>query len=208
MFIDSKQKLLELIKRKGTISIDEAVEQTGLAKTTVREHFLQLERDEKIRREYVRSGPGRPSLHYQLTAKGNSLFPSSESVLIKKLINYLKMKGDEETLEEFFQAFWEERLEKVQSRMGKHSQKDVKSRVESLIQMLEEEGFMPEFDIDEDAEALTVKECNCPFNEVIKETRLPCKLEELFYKKLFGDQAARITHIAEGDHACTYNISL
>lgn len=74
MYTDSKKELLNLIKQKGTLSVDEAVYHTRLAKTTLREHFLQLERDGCIRREYIRSGPGRPSLQYQITVKGNRLF--------------------------------------------------------------------------------------------------------------------------------------
>jgi predicted ArsR family transcriptional regulator len=208
MMNDSKSKLLDIIKRKGILSVDEAVTQTGLAKTTVREHFLQLERDGYVQREYIRSGPGRPKLQYQLTAKGNSLFPSYESALIRDLINYLKSRGDEETLEAFFQSFWEERLKKAQKRMDESSPDDMKSRVEALVQLFEEEGFMPEFDLDEKNETLTIKECNCPFSGVVKETRLPCKLEAQFYKRLFNQGAERTTHIASGDHACTYDIPL
>lgn len=206
MFTGSKKQLLELIKRKGTVSIDEAVEHTELAKTTLREHFLQLERDGYIERDYVRSGPGRPSLEYQMTQKGNSLFPSYESALIKELLNYLKAKGDEETIEEFFQAFWEERIEKARHRMDQSSEKDLETRIEALSHLLEEEGFMPELSLDEENKTLTVKECNCPFSEVVKETRLPCKLEAMFYKKLFGEEAERTSHIAEGDFSCTYDI--
>jgi len=36
--------------------------------------------------------------------------------------------------------------------------------------------------------------------------QLPCKLEVMFYKKLFNNQAERTTHIAEGDFSCTYDI--
>ncbi len=157
MINDSKNKLLDLIKRQGILSVDEAVSQTGLAKTTVREHFLQLERDGYVQREYIRSGPGRPKLQYQLTSKGNSLFPSYESALIKDLISYIKSQGDEETLEAFFQSFWEERLENARKRMDESSPDDIRSRVEALVQLFEEEGFMPEFDLDEKDETLTIK---------------------------------------------------
>jgi predicted ArsR family transcriptional regulator len=208
MYNGSKKELLNLIKRQGTLSVDEAVEQTGLAKTTLREHFMQLERDGYIQREYVRCGPGRPSLQYQLTPEGHNLFPSSEAELIRELINYLKKQDDEETLEDFFQAFWEERLDKAKNQLDQIPEKDMKSRVKALTHMLEEEGFMPELNLNEDHETLTVKECNCPFTEIVKETRLPCKLEAMFYQKLFGDQTSRTTFIAEGDHACTYEITL
>lgn len=206
MFTGSKKEIIDLIKRSGTLSIDEAVEEIDLAKTTLREHFLQLERDGYVERDYVRSGPGRPSLQYQLTSKGNSLFPSSESKLIRNIINYLKSKGSEQLVEDFFEDFWDQRLEEAQDRMKKSSAEDLESKVEILMQMLEEEGFMPEFEVDERDESLTVKECNCPFSEVIKETRLPCKLEEMFYKKLFSEKAERTSYIAEGDYSCTYDI--
>ncbi|MDR8389970.1 methanogen output domain 1-containing protein [Aliifodinibius sp. S!AR15-10] len=206
MFTGSKKELLDLIKREGAISIDDVVDQVELAKTTVREHFLQLERDGYIQRDYVRSGPGRPSLQYQITQKGNSLYPSYESVMMRKMIKYLKSKGDDETIENFFQEFWQERIEKARKSMDEAS--DIQSRAEALEQILEEEGFMPEFDIDEENEALTVKECNCPFSEVVKETQLPCKLEAMFYKKLFEGDVERTSYIAEGDNSCTYDISL
>lgn len=208
MFTGSKKEIVDLIKHQGTLSIDEAVEEIELAKTTLREHFLQLERDGYVEREYIRSGPGRPSLQYQLTSKGNSLFPSSESTLMREMIRFLKANDDEETIEKFFKAFWEKRLDEAQERIADAPADDIESRVRVLMEMLEEEGFMPEFDLDEESEKLRFKECNCPFSEVVKETRLPCKLEEMFYKKLFNEKAERITYIPEGDHSCTYDINL
>lgn len=92
--------------------------------------------------------------------------------------------------------------------MAQPEQQDMESRIKALTHMLEQEGFMPEIDLDEDDETLSIRECNCPFNDIVEETRLPCKLEAMFYKKLFGDQTNRTMHIAEGDHACTYEINL
>jgi predicted ArsR family transcriptional regulator len=208
MFTGTKKDIIDLIKRRGTLPIDEAVKEISLAKTTLREHFLQLERDGYVERDYIRSGPGRPSLQYQLTSKGNSLFPSSESKLIRKIIKYLKSKGSEQLVEDFFEDFWDKRLEEAQDRIKKSSAEDLESKVQILMQMLDEEGFMPEFEVNDSDQSLTVKECNCPFSEVIKETRLPCKLEEMFYKKLFNESAERTSYIADDEYSCTYNIQI
>lgn len=207
MFTGSKKELLNFIKRSGMATIDDAADYTGLSKTTLREHLLQLERDGYIIRDYLRIGPGRPSLQYQLTNKGNSLYPSGEAAMLKDLLNYLKSKDDEDILYEFFEEFWKKRVVKARRRMDESSKDDMKKRVEALIKMLEEEGFMPEFELNEDEKKLEIKECNCPFSDVVKETRLPCKLEAMFYKSLFG-KAERTTHIAEGDYACTYDIPI
>ncbi len=208
MFIGTKKEIIDSIKRRGTLSIDEAVKEIDLAKTTLREHFLQLERDGYVERDYVRSGPGRPSLQYQLTSKGNSLFPSSESKLIRNIIQYLKEKGNEQLVEDFFEDFWDQRLKEAQDRIKESLAEDPESKIKILMQMLEEEGFMPELDFDKSCESLTVRECNCPFSEVVKETRLPCKLEEMFYKKLFNENAERTSYIADGDYSCTYDIKI
>lgn len=207
MFTGSKKDLLDFIKRSGMATIDDAADHTGLSKTTLREHLLQLERDGYIIRDYLRVGPGRPSLQYQLTNKGNSLYPSGEAAMLKDLLSYMKAKDDDETLQDFFEKFWAKRVKKAWIRMDESSKDDLKKRVEALAKMLEEEGFMPEFEIDEDEKKLQIKECNCPFSDVVKETRLPCELEAMFFKTLFG-KAERTTHIAEGDYACTYDIPL
>src|SRR5690625_4004718 len=144
MITGSKKQLLDLIKKRGTLSVDEAVKKTLLAKTTLREHFLQLERDGLIKREYIRSGPGRPSLHYHLTTAGNRLFPSQESALIRELLAWLKERGEQETMEAFFENFWEERLQDARSHMDAASAGDLPARLEALKEYLKEEGFMPE----------------------------------------------------------------
>lgn len=208
IYTGPKKDLLDLIKQKGTVSMDEAVTHTDLAKTTLREHFLQLERDGYIRREYIRSGPGRPSLQYQITPKGNRLFPSSESDLIREMLKFLKKQGDEQTIEQFFESFWEKRLKIARNRMDEASENDLKSRLGKLKEFLEEEGFMPEVDSDSNDGTITIKECNCPFSEVVKETRLPCKLEAMFYRKLFNKNVERTSYIADGDFSCTYEIPI
>ncbi|MGM0459901.1 MAG: helix-turn-helix transcriptional regulator [Bacteroidota bacterium] len=206
IYTGPKKDLLELIKQKGTLSMAEAVTHTDLAKTTLREHLLQLERDGYIRRDYIRSGPGRPSLQYQITPKGHQLFPSSEPEMIRELLKFLKEQGDEQTIEQFFESFWEERLMKARNRMGEASENDLKSRLGKLMGYFEEEGFMPEVDSDSKDGTITIKECNCPFSEVVKETRLPCKLEAMFYRKLFNSNVERTSYIADGDFSCTYEI--
>lgn len=203
----SKKEILDLLKRKGILSVDEVTDEVGLAKTTLREHFLQLERDQYIERKYDRSGPGRPSLQYKLTPQGHRLYPSAESDLMRSLLSYLKRKGDESTIEEFFEEFWDKRYEKADRLMNEQESGDRMAQLGALSVMLEDEGFMPEYEVDKEKGDLTIRECNCPFSEVIKETRLPCKLEAEFYKRLFDGKVERTSYIADGDFSCTYCIS-
>lgn len=206
MISPQKRQLLDLIKRRGTLSLDEATEATGLTRTTLREHFSQLERDGYISREYVRHGPGRPSLQYQLSEGGEFLFPSREPEMLRDLIRYLKYRGLESLVEAFFRQYWERRLDKAEQLFADHPGADTSSRLELLSGMLEEEGFMPEVSRNPDSGEPCIRECNCPFREVIKETDLPCRLEMEFYKSLFEEDIKRDLYIPNGDHACSYAI--
>jgi len=212
MISGSKEELLNLIKRQGTLSIDEASRETNLAKTTLREHFLQLERDGYISRDYVRSGPGRPSLRYQLTNKGHAIYPSHESKLLKEFLRYLKKTGEESKIEKFFELFWQKRLSKARQTLEELQQDEqgVEMKLKAVSGMLEDEGFMPVCDMvdskGKEPQVHSLRECNCPFREVIEVTRLPCELEEAFYKKLFGNKVERVAYIPEGDYSCTYKI--
>lgn len=204
----TKKELLELLKRNGSVSVDETVQQTGLAKATLREHFSQLERDGYVERTYKASGRGRPCLSFQLSEKGNKLFPSQEADLIKDLFAFLKARGEEHTIEEFFKRMWDDRFLKIKKQMNGSSDDDLEAKVKALADVLEEDGFMPEIELNGQAEMLNVKQCNCPFSDAVRETRLPCKLEAMFLRKLFNQPIKRTSYIAEGDFACNYEISV
>lgn len=204
----SKKKLLYLAKKKGSISVEEAVTETGLAKATLRQHFNELEQNGFLIKSYERSGRGRPSSKYKITAKGNELFPSSEAQLLRNLIKFLKNNEGEELLTAFFEKYWQKRLESVRKKMDKDFDKMRNKEFHALIKVLEKEGFMPEFSFLEEQNKLQVQECNCPFSEAVKETKLPCKLEADFFAKLFNGQVERTAYLPDGDHSCTYQISL
>ncbi len=204
----SKKKLLYLAKKNGSISVEEAVTETGLAKATLRQHFNELEQNGFLKKSYERSGRGRPSSKYKITAKGNELFPSSEAQLLRNLIKFLKSNEGEELLAVFFENYWQQRLENVRKKMGEGFEKMRHKELHALTKVLEKEGFMPEFRFLEDQNKLQVQECNCPFSEAVKETRLPCKLEAEFFAKLFKGDVERTAYLADGDHSCTYQISL
>ncbi len=203
---DSKYNILEAIKRNGGIGLDRLVDKTGLSKTTLREHMLQLERDGLVERTYHRSGPGRPGLRFELTTDGHGRFPSEERELLTDLLRFLKSEGSEAMLHTFFEKFWNKRAERAKAGMDEADDNTAESRLNALSNMLEQEGFMPEIRSGDRPDAIIIKECNCPFRSVIGETQLPCELEIAFYKKIFGSDVARTSYIPEGSHSCTYHI--
>ena len=212
---ESKSVILETIKRLGAAGMEQLVERTGLARTTLREHLALLERDGLVRREHLRRGPGRPALQYRLTRKGDERFPSEERELLGDLIRYLQYEGKEQFLQAFFESFWNKRANRACELMqvaaesketGPEHGGSLSPGLKALSDLLESEGFMPEIHRDEASGAVIIRECNCPFKSVVRETSLPCRLETKFYEKIFGQSVTRIAFIPDGDDACSYRI--
>lgn len=201
-FPDTKRELLLLMKRQGKISLDDAQSSTGLTKTTLREHLGQLGRDGLVDRSARRQGRGRPALLYALTEDGERLFPSRDHVLLGGLLEYLRATGNEQLVTGFFERFWANRLSEIEFRLSKVASDDREARIRVVEELLREQGFMP--DVQRSEKRLVIRECNCPFPEAVRHTRLPCQLEAEFFEKVFDDRIGRVAYIPDGSPACTY----
>jgi len=201
---ETRRELLQIIKRRGTLSVTEAMETLGMARTTVREHLLQLREKGLLTRRAEPRGRGRPSHRYEMTRKAKVLFPSRDGELMGRLVEYLQKHGKGDLVETFFEDYWDNRTEAVKQKLRELASDDIDDKVETLREILEEEGFMP--NINRKENQVTIRECNCPFPESVKETRIPCRLEEEFYEEIFETDLERVSHIPEGHSACTYEV--
>lgn len=71
----TKHQILELLKRTGSATVDEAAGALTIASMTARQHLLGLERDGLVQSEKVRRSNGRPHYLFYLTPKGDEMFP-------------------------------------------------------------------------------------------------------------------------------------
>jgi predicted ArsR family transcriptional regulator len=201
---ETKRRLLKLMKRRGEITLDDATEEIDRARPTLRDHLDQMGRDELVARRPQKQGRGRPSMCYRLTPQGERLFPQREGAVFADFLTYLEEQEQEQLIEDFFDAFWDDRLEEVEQRLPTSLETaDTREIVGVLEDVLREKGFMPEVQVDD--EQITVEACNCPFASVVNATELPCSSEACFYETLF-ERVERTRHMPDGDTACIYEL--
>lgn len=199
-----RRRLLLHIKNRGSLSLDDAMDVLDRARSTVRDHLVALEERGLVRADAEPTeGRGRPRHRYRLTSSAHALFPSRDGELMRELIGFLDDQGASDLVEAFFERFWRERTERVTARL--QSADDVDERLAVIESVLREEGFMPEVDASEDA--VVIRECNCPFPESVKQTRLPCRLERAFFETLLQRPATRTSYLPDGHDACTYTFA-
>lgn len=82
----TKQQLLALLKRTGSVTVEEAAGALAIASMTARQHLVDLEKEELVHAERVRRRAGRPVHLYTLTPKGEAMFPRRYDLFAQLLL--------------------------------------------------------------------------------------------------------------------------
>lgn len=203
---ESQEQLLDLVKRHGELTVAEAVEQLDLATTTVRQHFDALEEEGLVvRREQV-EGRGRPTAHFSLSEAARQMYPSRDGEMLSNLLEFMGREGYHRAIDGFFREYWDERREMLRKRFEEAEAETLRERLDVLEAFLADQGFMPEIEIDD--QMVTIRECNCPLQGAVEQTRLPCRLEAEFLEQVVGEVLSRVEYIPDGNTSCTYEFSM
>jgi predicted ArsR family transcriptional regulator len=83
----TKQQILVLLKRAGSITVEQAAGALAVASMTARQHLTTLERDGLISAEKAKRATGRPHFLYSLTPKGEEMFPRRYDLLAEVMLD-------------------------------------------------------------------------------------------------------------------------
>ncbi|MBT2687560.1 winged helix-turn-helix transcriptional regulator [Bacillus sp. ISL-47] len=199
----TKDLILRFIKTSGRLSIIELASELGISEMAVRRHIQVLEKEAYIESVILRQTKGRPSKLYQLTKKGEDLFPKKYKQLSVELLRELKSMGQESLITELFTRR-KNRL--VQQYEIQTSEKTFAEKLEVLTEIQLMEGFMPE--IRKEEGHIHLKEYNCPYIETAAEFKQICKSEKEFIKDFLDTEEVEIKScMATGDGCCHYIIN-
>ncbi len=203
---DSRTSILEEIRRRGDVTIDEVVESVGLSKTAARAHILRMERDNIVARVDAEiEGRGRPAATFALTEHGATLFPSSDSALLTRLLRYLKQHDGEAFVTGFFEELWADRMADLLEIIDETS--TLEERLNAVEASLSAHHFMPTIERQscaDGSELVSVRECNCPFRTAADASRAPCRLEVDFLSRALGGAPNKISIATDRKGTCSF----
>lgn len=199
----SQRTLLELLKRRGEVTLAEVETGMEVARETVRSHLESLTAQHLIERAGVRrKGPGRPQVIYRLSAQGEALFPRREGEMLAELARYLLQGEHLELLEEFFTARTNVKRERLAPRL---EGLEAGERLNEIARSLSAEGYLAEAEL-EGGEPIRLRLCHCPLRELVAVTHLPCRAEMKLAEELLGRPLHRFQFMPDGDASCTYTV--
>jgi DeoR family suf operon transcriptional repressor len=174
----------------------------GVSTNAIRRHLKELELDGSV--VYVREqrGMGAPAYVYRLTPRGEALFPNRYEGALKELLQHIEEKAGRGEINQLFVDQFKARADQLKTELA---DQPVEVRLQRLVRILSEEGYMAEWDSRDGA--IRLAEHNCAIRAVAERYPEVCAAERRFLTEVLASQVERRTHITEGSNACEYAIT-
>ncbi|MEK6587770.1 MAG: ArsR family transcriptional regulator [Chloroflexota bacterium] len=200
MGFDSRQRILEHLKKSGQASVAELSEAVSLTPVTIRHHLERLRSEGLVSKPVARRkpGPGRPEMVYRSTPAADTQMPRNYGELCRCLLQKLQAPSKEQDLEAV--------LVEVGTELGARETVPAgSSRLRYIQRYLEDRGYFPNSYRAEGG--LRVELANCPYLEVARTSPALCHFDRALLAALFGKYVEMGGRIVEKQPVCTFSIA-
>ncbi len=197
-----RARILHAIKRSQPITTKELSAAFEVSANAIRRHLKELELEGSVHYGREQRGMGAPAYVYRLTARGESLFPNRYEEALKSLLLHIEERAGRGEVSRLFVDQFRARAEQLKTELA---DQPVEARLQRLVRMLSEEGYMAEWN--SQGGNLRLAEHNCAIRSVAERYPEVCAAERRFLTEVLSAQVERRTHITEGSNACEYSIT-
>jgi predicted ArsR family transcriptional regulator len=202
---DTRQQILEIMKRHGEVTVQELSNELGLTSVTVRHHLEILRSEGYISDPEVRRSnrPGRPRYVYRLTSTAADLFPNNYSGLASALLGSI----EECMAPEERDVVLERAAARIADRAGVLPE-DPQERVDSVVTFLNQQGYTSRWSLDDEGHYLILVS-SCPYYHVSQTRRETCQIDRHMIQLLAGPNAevTRVQNTASRGGLCVYRLN-
>ena len=206
----TRPKILAILQRAGSMTIDQLAREVGLSSTTIRRHLDILQRDLLVSFDQVREGSGRPEYTYFLTEYGHeSGYRDYKSFLVDLLTEISGLSSNDLASKDGrgLLSFLIARMaEQASWPYLQPSQSTKESRIANLERALGDRGFAPE--ITQRGDRVEIRLCNCPFRSAALPHEAVCQFDRNLIGAVLGVDPVRESSIHDGHTTCLYVASL
>ncbi|NEO27702.1 MAG: iron-sulfur cluster biosynthesis transcriptional regulator SufR [Kamptonema sp. SIO4C4] len=201
----TKQDILQYLLKQGQATAHELAEALDISPQATRKHLKDLEKSELIEHQSVQGGMGRPQHHYFLSREGKEYFPHRYGEFTVSFLDTLVETVGEEQVGVVLRKQWERKAAEYRQFLGK---RPLKERVELLVQLRQDEGYMAELHpVEGNEDDFMFSEHNCAISEVAESFPTVCGHELEMFEAILPDCTVERTHwLNDGEHRCGYLI--
>ncbi len=202
----TKEDILHYLLKQGQTNALSLAEQLNISIQAVRRHLNDLEAEGLIDHQSVPQAMGRPQHFYYLSKQGREQFPHRYGEFAVSFLETLVDTVGEEQVSEILKKQWQRKADEYRQRIGNG---DRQTRVQKLVELRREEGYMAEVHSVEPpgTEQYILAEHHCVIAEVAESYPTVCGHElEMFAAILPDCTIERTQWLNNGEHSCGYLI--
>jgi predicted ArsR family transcriptional regulator len=199
---DTRQAVLQTIKTQGRATVASLAEALSLTTIAVRHHLTGLQGEGLVQVELERQHVGRPRHIYTLTEAAQRYFPNQYHVLVDRLLSELKATLGPSQVEMMIDRL----AANVAAKYGHQGTRGetMEARVEHLITVMGEEGFMTAVEKIDDKTLVT--QLNCPYMFLGQTHPEVCRIDQAIMETVLGVDVQQTSCVLHGDHNCTFSL--
>ena len=179
--------------------IEALAEAANVSPVTVRHHLNALQADGLIEVESVRRKVGRPYYVYSLSEKGHELFPKRYVRLTSRLLDEMKARLPQDVVQEVFDNVV---LGVVDEHRGEYEHLEFEDRLDYLIKLLADEGFLASWEISDEGYILT--EYSCPYISVGRSHTEICTIDKELIVNVLQVPVEQNSCMLDGGECCQF----
>jgi predicted ArsR family transcriptional regulator len=201
--MSTRDIILEEIKRTNGATVDELAQTAEISPVTVRHHLNSLQAEGLLETASVRRKVGRPYYVYSLSNKGQELFPKRYVRLSSRLLDELKDRYPDGTISELFNNVVERIAD---DHRNDFENKSVEKRLDYLVDLLAEEGFLASWELTDNGYKLI--EYSCPYISIGQKHHEVCVFDKQLIQIVMDTEIDQHSCMIDGDSCCEFTFPL
>ncbi|MDY0933173.1 metalloregulator ArsR/SmtB family transcription factor [Chryseobacterium sp. CFBP8996] len=199
------EQILMFLKMRTEATSLEVAQKLDITKEGARKHLISLANKGLIEPVLKNIGVGRPSTYYILTSNGLSKFPDTHADITVQLLRSVKNLLGENALDLLINDREKVAYDRYQTAM--ENRLTLEERLETLVKLRSDEGYMAEWNTIDEAYYLT--ENHCPICAAARECQGFCRSELKNFQTIIGEEykIERIEHLLSDGNRCKYKIT-
>jgi predicted ArsR family transcriptional regulator len=203
---DNSNRVLYTLKSRGPLGTSTLAPTLGITEVGVRQHLAKLHDEGLVAFDDQAGEVGRPKRIWRLTAMGHARFPDTHADLTVSLIEGIRSVFGEAGLDRLIEA--RQGALVATYRQALEPYPDLGDRVSVLARLRTVEGYMAQFEMQEDGSFLLI-ENHCPICVAAKTCQGFCRSELELFRAAFGADMSvtRQEHLLSEGRRCVYRIA-
>ena len=205
VLVPNRHAILRLLKQQGPSDSATLATQLDISAMAVRQHLYALQTQRLVTYEEEQRPIGRPAKMWGLTPAAESHFPNAHAGLTVNLLNAVEQTFGADGVQRLVTRCAQQQIADYRSRIPARS--SLRARLEALVSIRNEEGFMAEVQRQPDGSFLLI-ENHCPISAAAKVCPRLCDAEMEVFHAILGEDVAieRAEHMVAGARRCVYRI--